>query len=90
MTFIPFADKIEIEPIEKDSAFLSPDTTYEEMGKVISVGSAVTFVKPGDTVFFLRHAVWETPAVDGTKHFVVTESPEYILGKVEAAHVVQE
>lgn len=81
MTFIPFYDKIEIEPVKREG--ILQDNGFLEMGKVIAVGENVKFVEVGDTLFFTAHGVWETAEVDGVKHHVIPEESEYILGKVK-------
>lgn len=84
MTFVPYPGKFEIEPIKQESTFASMDKNFLEMGKVLQVGDGVAFVNVGDTVFFAAHGVWETPEVDGVIHYLVADSPEYVLGKIEA------
>lgn len=88
MTFIPYYDKIEVRPIRAETYIETADKNFEEMGEVIAVGEYVEFVKPGDILIFVSHGCWETPEIDGAKHYVVTNSPEYVLGKVE--HVAGE
>lgn len=79
-TFVPFPNKIVVEPIKAET-FLQVENNYEEMGKVISVGKGVTFVKPGDTIFFRAFGCDKTPEVDGKVYYVVEVSPQFILGK---------
>lgn len=81
-TFIPYGDKIVIRPIEQKKIIHADEQKFEEMGEVLSVGEAVSFVKPGDIVFFVSHACWKTPKEeDGTQHWVISSGEEFILGK---------
>jgi co-chaperonin GroES (HSP10) len=77
--FTPWHDKILVEPI-KDDSFLNPDQSKEEMAKVVAIGKSVKDIRVGDTVFFRGYGLWTTPEVDGKKYYVVTVSPEFILG----------
>lgn len=79
--FIPFPDKIVIEPFTHPSYIPTDDEMFEEMGTVISVGSSVTFCRKGDVIFFLAHGSDKTPEVDGKRWYVVTEHSSFILGK---------
>lgn len=79
--FIPFPDKIVIEPFAHPSFVPTDDDMYEEMGTVISVGSAVTFCRKGDVIFFLASGGDKTAEVDGKRLYVVTEHSSFILGK---------
>jgi len=84
MTFVPHHKKIEIRPFKNETVIAAADQKFQEMGEVVAVGRDVEFVKVGDILVFTAHGVWETPEIDGEKHYVVTEHDEYILGKVEA------
>lgn len=79
--FVPYGDKIEIRPIKDEGVFHSESENYEERGEVVSIGQHVEFVKPGDIVYFVAYGCLETPEVDGVKHYVVSDSPEFIIGK---------
>ena len=83
MKFIPYDNKIVIEPSTEKGFLVSEQQPLEEMGKVIAVGKKVKFVKVGDTLFFSSWGMFKTPEVDkkGTRYFVVPESSEFILGK---------
>lgn len=83
MTFIPFFDKIEIEPIGANQVIQTSESNFLEKGKVISVGDDVTFVKPGDIVYFDSWGCMKTPEIDGKVHYVVAETNQIILGKEE-------
>jgi co-chaperonin GroES (HSP10) len=83
MSFIPFPDKIEIRPIKKEGVLVTEDPNLLEMGEVVAVGEKVTFAKPGDILFFVRHGMWVTAEVNGEKHYLVSEAEEFILGKNE-------
>lgn len=81
MTFVPYPDKISVRPLKKESEILLDDN-FLEMGEVLAVGSEVRNVSVGDTIFFVKYGVFETPEVDGVKYYLVADSPEYILGKL--------
>ena len=79
--FIPYSDKIQIEPIKQDAILVSDGNQFQEMGKVIAIGSKVKFVKRGDIVYFSSWGVSKTPEIDGVVYYVVPESSDFILGK---------
>ncbi len=81
MTFTPYPKKILFEPVRKDSVF-SAEGDNMEAGKVIKVGEGVTFVKEGDTFFFLAYGAEETPEYQGRKYWTVLDDPRFIMGKV--------
>lgn len=86
MTFIPYHDKIEVRPFKNETVIAS-DQKFHEMGEVVAVGRDIAmqadpFVKVGDVIIFTAHGVWETPEINGEKHYVVTLNEEFILGKV--------
>lgn len=83
MNFIPYPGKIHFLPIKQESIIASDKDTLVEAGKVISVGEGVTFVKPGDTVFFLVYGAEETPEMDGEKFWTVADDPRFMMGKLE-------
>lgn len=83
MTFIPYPGKIEIQPLKQEGVFDTSDNNFEEAGTVLQVGTGVTFVQEGDTLYFMAHGLWKTPEVDGVHHYIIEESSEYILGKIE-------
>lgn len=83
MKFIPFRDKIEVKPFKPEKTILSQSESLVEAGEVISIGSDVTFVKVGDTVYFDAWGCSKTPMVDGVEHYVVQENTAVILGKNE-------
>lgn len=82
MTFVPHPDKISVRPIKKETEILGDDNLLE-MGEVLAVGRDIVGVSVGDTVFFVKYGVFETPEVDGVKYFVVPYTSEYILGKLD-------
>jgi len=82
MTFIPFHDKIQIKPVERKGIIESDTASLLEKGEVIAIGRDVTFVSPGDIIFFDAWGCLSTPeGADGIKYWVVTESSGVILGK---------
>ncbi len=86
MKFIPFRDKIEIKPFKKEQVLLSDEESLIESGIVISIGEDVTFVKPGDHIFFDSWGCMKTPENENNEfHYVVHEDKNVILGKYESA-----
>lgn len=83
MTFIPYNNKIQIEPIKEEMFMESEDPVLSEMGKVVAIGKDVKFCKVGDTLFFTSWGVDKTPVQDGKNFYVVEENSEFILGKIE-------
>ena len=81
-TFIPYPGRIHFEPMHEKSVY-SDDGDVIEAGKVISVGEGVMFVKPGDTIFFLRWGAEQTPEVDGEQYWTVQNDTRFIMGKLE-------
>lgn len=79
--FTPYYDKIQIEPIKQDLMLVSEQNQYHEMGKVVSVGSKVKFVKKGDIVYFDSWGCKKTPEEDGKSYYVISCSDTFILGK---------
>lgn len=86
MTFTPYHTKIEFLPAKRDTILGGGDEKLE-MGEVVAVGRDVVGIEPGDTIFFVKWGVFETPEVDGTTHFVVEASPEFILGYAKREQV---
>lgn len=80
MNFVPYKDKIEIQPIKEEGILERMSSNYQEAGTVLAVGSEVTDIAVGDTLYFLSHGCWETAKVDGISHYVVPATSEYILG----------
>lgn len=86
--FIPYYDKIEVVPLEKDTILLTPDQIKEERGRVTAIGRDVKFVQVGDILYFSSWGCTETQEVDGVKRYIIPEQSEFILGKEE--HVAEE
>ncbi len=88
MKFIPYCDKIEVEPIKQDQVILSQEQSFEEMGIVVAIGDHVQGIFPelaiGDTLFFVSHGCWKTPEVEGKRHYLVSCDEEFILGYAKA------
>lgn len=82
MKFICYPNKIEIIPLEKEG-FFKTEQNLEERGKVISVGKDVKFVKIGDIIYFSSWGLNITPEVEGVKHYVIPDTADFILGKIE-------
>lgn len=82
--FIPFGDKIVVEPMTKQGFLVQDQKPLEEMGKVIAIGKNVKFVKVGDILCFSSWGCTKTPEVDGVSHYVVPEMSEFIQGKYES------
>ena len=85
MKFRPYYDKIEIQPIEKKTAFADAgDKKFYELGIVVAVGRDVTFLKEGDLVSFDSYGCAKTPKDDdGIEHYIVKVSDETIYGVLE-------
>ncbi len=81
MTFTPYHDKIEVAPIKREGPLSLGDEDYDA-GEVVAIGAGVKTVGVGDILFFLPHGRWEAVEPDGTKHYVVPEREEYILGVI--------
>lgn len=81
--FIPFKDKIEVRPFTQKGIILDQEQSLIEAGEVVAIGSDVTFVKVGDTLYFDAWGCSKTPEQDGERHYVVPEKSEIILGKNE-------
>lgn len=80
--FIPYYDKIEVEPFKPQNKVIkSEEQGLIEVGKVISVGEHVTFVKPGDVIYFDSWGCSKTPDFDGKIHYIVSTDNSVILGK---------
>lgn len=82
--FKPYHNKIQIEPIKKDTMLMTEQKDYQEMGRVIAVGENVRFVKKGDLLYFTSWGVDKTPEIDGKSYYVVEDSSAFILGKEDA------
>ncbi len=82
-TFECYPHKICVEPL-KEKSFFESEGGLQEMGKVVSVGKGVTFVKKGDTLFFSSWGCDKTPEVDGKVYYIVSDTAEFILGKINA------
>lgn len=81
--FIPFYDKVQIKPLEKEGLLKGENDQYLEIGEVMAVGQEVKFLKVGDTVFFDAWGMQKTPKVEGEEQFfVVPERSQFILGKI--------
>lgn len=83
MKFTCYHDKIEIKPNKKEGIILSQEEGFVESGEVLQVGSAVEWIKKGDTIFFESWGCTKTPEVDGVTHYLVSYKPDVILGKYE-------
>lgn len=86
MKFIPYYNKIVIEPIKQKTVILSDTGNLQERGIVVAIGSAVEFVKIGDHLFFDAWGCGKTsPDEDGKEYYVVSDDPDVILGKEDHA-----
>lgn len=85
MPFSPPKNKVEIEPIEDSKIIDRGDRrVFREGGKVISVGEDVTYVKPGDFLYFEDWGCTQTtPDPEGKTHWIVWVDEKVILGKYE-------
>lgn len=82
--FIPYDDKIVIEPMTKKGFLVTDQKPLEEIGKVIAVGKKVKFAKVGDLLCFSSWGCTKTPEVDGVEYYVVPEESDFIQGKYES------
>lgn len=80
MKFIPFKDKIVIEPIEKKGIIETGEKMFLESGKVIDFGTEVDFVKKGDIVHFQAYGCTEIKH-ENKSYWVVSTANGIILGK---------
>lgn len=78
--FIPFPDKIVVEPFESNEVFTGGK--LQEVGKVIAVGLKVKFVKVGDILYFNKEGVRVTQKVkeEDKELYTILECPEFING----------
>ncbi len=79
----PYYDKIEVKPFRVEKAILSEKESLAEVGEVIAVGRDVTFVKPGDMIFFDSWGCSKTE-YKGEVRYLVSERSDIILGKQDA------
>lgn len=84
MSFEPYYNKIEVRPLEKESPIASVNPEFIEAGEVVSVGRDVEGFAAGDIVFFQPYGCSTTAEYNGEKHYVVTATGEFILGKYVA------
>lgn len=84
MKFIPFDDKVVIEPIEKKGVIDTGEDRYLECGKVTAVGEFVDFLKVGDIVFFDAWGHAKTKDADGKTYHIISCNEEVIFGKYAA------
>lgn len=78
---IPYNRRILVEPEEHNSPIASDGDNLTLKGKVISTGEACTFVKPGDTIYFVDFGI-DTVEVDGKKLRFMLEDDRFLLAKV--------
>ncbi len=84
MTFTPFFGKVEIEPMQTGEKFIMSDKEeFPEMGRVVQCGPDVTWVKPGDVIFFIAYGMEQTPDFEGRTHYVVGMDQRFIIGKAD-------
>lgn len=81
MIFIPYPGTCEVEPISSESLIASDTKTFVEAAKVIQTNECGFDLKTGDIVYFRPHGFFETPEIDGKKHYVLKVHEEFILGK---------
>lgn len=79
--FIPYPDKILIEPIKEESLLVADSQSLQEKGVVIEVGSAVKFVKKGDIVYFDSWGCSKSKGEGDTIYYTVPCNEKFILGK---------
>lgn len=86
MKINPFGFNILIKPIEKKQILVSDQPSLCEYGEVIAVGNKVTEIKVGDTIGYTVFGI-NSLEIDGTKHYFVPETSEFILGTIELDQV---
>jgi co-chaperonin GroES (HSP10) len=82
MKFIPFADKIVVEPLEKKGVIVTGQEDFLEDGKVVDFGKDVDFVKKGDIIHFLSYGCSNFKFENKT-YYIVSANNGVILGKHE-------
>lgn len=82
MKFIPYDNKVQINPIKSE---VWGSSELIEKGIVVSVGKGCKFLKVGDTVFFESWGIGKTPpSIEGDEStciYTLEENPKFILGK---------
>lgn len=83
MKFIPYYDKVIIEPLTKGGIIRTGEAeSLQEKGRVIAVGDKVSFLKVGNIVYFDSYGCSKTPAdSEGKEYYVLFESSPVIFGK---------
>lgn len=95
MKIIPFGNNVLVKPIVKTQILVADKASLCEYGQVLAVGEDVgnhwfwlfrvfgikkkNRIKVGDTIGFLVWGIQELD-VEGTKHFFVPETSDFILG----------
>lgn len=85
-SFIPFVGYVEVEPISKDSPFLSESKDLIEcatvVGKIPDSDFSPNFgqIEIGDVIFFRPHGFFELSEFQGKKRYVVRVHEDFILG----------
>ncbi len=71
--FTPLNAHVEIEPIAQESFMETSGHTFEEKGRVLSVGLSVTCVQVGDIAYFDSYLCAKYPDSTGKVRYLVPD-----------------
>jgi hypothetical protein len=81
MKFTPAPKRIEIEPLEKGTIFLSSETEFAEAGRVVQKGADTSdHISVGDILFFEGWGAVKITDSEKKDHYLVTDDPKIIIG----------
>lgn len=78
---IPYGKNIYIDPDIEQGTLITSTKSIVERGKVLAVGSEVTFVKPGDVILFSGWGANKV-VIEGKDYYFVAEHEQFLLGKL--------
>ncbi len=78
----PFGNNILVKPTEKKQTLVSSQKSLCEYGEVIAIGDEVTRIKVGDVIGYTVFGI-NSLEVNDTKHYLVPETSEFVLAKIE-------
>jgi hypothetical protein len=67
----PLNNYVQIEPQVREDFIATPDSTYNEVGTVISVADGITVLSRGDVVYFDSWLASKYPAGEGKFYWLV-------------------